>query len=64
MSMEPLHLTLSDFEGIPLLKSLKVPKYVTSLSQIDLFSFRMGLLNYRSLVFEYFFVVCFKDGVS
>lgn len=45
MSMEPLRLTLSDFDGLPFFKSMKVPKNVGSISGLDLFSFRMGLLN-------------------
>ncbi len=45
MSMEPLVLSLSDFEHLPIFKSMKKPKFVKSLSEIDLFNFRMGLLN-------------------
>ena len=45
MSMEPLILSLSEFEHLPIFKSMKRPKFVKSLSEIDLFNFRMGLLN-------------------
>ena len=45
MSMEPLQLTLSDFAGLSIFKSMKIPKIIGSISEIDLFSFRMGLLN-------------------
>ena len=45
MSMEPLRLKLSDFSSLFLFKSLKVPKAVGSLSDLNLFQYRMGLLN-------------------
>jgi hypothetical protein len=45
MSMEPLRLKLSEFSEIAILKSLKVPKAVGPLEDLNLFQFRTGLLN-------------------